>query len=80
LQQKTQNMKTFSLLVLLVAGSASGPDGAWFRIDSTTDCLNWAPVCTNQVVDGAIDFADPDAADSAARWYRAVPLANAPGN
>jgi hypothetical protein len=60
--------------------SLAGPDGAWFRIDSTTDLLNWTPVCTNQVIEGSIDFADPDATGSAEQIYRAVPLLNPPGN
>jgi hypothetical protein len=60
--------------------SMNGPDGGWFRIDCSTNCLSWTPVCTNQVVAGSINFADPNAAHSAARWYRAVPLANRPSN
>lgn len=60
--------------------SAGGPDGAWFRVDYTTDCLNWTPVCTNQAVNGSIDFADPDAANAPARMYRAVPLPGAPSD
>jgi len=40
--------------------------------------INWTPVCTNQVIDGSIDFVDPDAANNASRFYRAVPLTNAP--
>jgi hypothetical protein len=60
--------------------SARGPEGAWFRVDYTTNLVNWSPVCTNQVVNGSIDFADPDAANFSARWYRTVPLANPPSN
>ncbi len=60
--------------------SAGGPEGAWFRVDYTTDLVNWTPVCTNQVVNGTIDFADPDAANFSARWYRMVPLANPPSD
>ena len=40
--------------------------------------LNWTPICTNQVVNGSIDFIDPDASTSPARFYRAVPEANPP--
>jgi hypothetical protein len=58
--------------------NAAGPNGAWFRVDYTTDCLHWTPVCTNQVVNGSIDFADPDAASSPTRLYRSVPLSNPP--
>ena len=60
--------------------SMNGPDGGWFRIDYSIDCLNWTAVCTNQVVDGQINFADPNATGSTARWYRTVPLANGPSN
>ncbi len=58
--------------------NTQGPDGAWFRVDYSTNCTAWTPVCTNQVVNGSIDFADPDAAGSTLRFYRAVPLAQAP--
>jgi hypothetical protein len=58
--------KTFHL-------SSTGPDGAWFHVEYSTDMLNWTPICTNQVVNGAIDFLDPDAQSSQLRFYRAVP-------
>jgi hypothetical protein len=60
--------------------SLTGPDGAWFHIDYTTDLINWTPVCTNQVINGSIDFIDPDAATSPTREYRAVPIANPPSD
>jgi hypothetical protein len=53
--------------------SASGPDGAWFRVDYSTDLINWNAVTTNQVVNGSIDFVDPDAPTDQRRFYRAVP-------
>ncbi len=53
--------------------NAAGPDGAWFRIEYTTDLVNWVAVCTNQVVNGSIDFVDPDALTDQHRFYRAVP-------
>jgi hypothetical protein len=56
----------------------TGPDGAWFHIDYTTDLINWTPLCTNQVVNGSIDFIDPNAAASPVREYRAVPMTNGP--
>jgi hypothetical protein len=65
--------KTFHL-------TAAGPDAVWFCIEYSTDLLNWTPVCTNQVIQGSIDFMDPDAPDQAQRYYRAVPLANGPAN
>ncbi len=58
--------------------NASGPNGAWFRVEASTDMQTWTPICTNQVVNGSIDFADPNASNSASQYYRAVPEANAP--
>jgi hypothetical protein len=58
--------------------SASGPDGAWFHVEYSTDMIHWTPVCTNQVVNGRIDFVDPDAATNPARFYRTVPEAGPP--
>ncbi len=60
--------------------SLTGPEGAWFHIDYSTNLVNWTPVCTNQVINGSIDFVDPDAATSPVREYRAVPMANPPGD
>ena len=53
--------------------TATGPDGAWFHVEYSTDLLNWTPICTNQVVNGSMDFVDPDAATNPARFYRTVP-------
>jgi hypothetical protein len=58
--------------------NAAGPDGAWFHVEYTTDLLHWTPICTNQVVQGSIDFVDPDASADGARFYRAVPETAAP--
>jgi hypothetical protein len=58
--------------------NADGPDGAWFHVEYSTDLLGWTPLCTNQVINGAIDFVDPDAPADQIRLYRAVPEANAP--
>ena len=55
--------------------STTGPDGAWFRVEFSTDLLNWTPVCTNQVVHGGIDFVDPDASCASSRFHRTVPEA-----
>jgi hypothetical protein len=38
----------------------------------------WTPICTTQVVNGSIDFADPNASNSANQFYRAVPETNPP--
>ncbi len=56
----------------------TGPDGAWCRIESTSDLRNWTPICTNQVFAGALDFVDPGAQADQLRFYRAVPEADAP--
>ena len=53
--------------------NSAGPDGAWVRIECTADLRNWSPVCTNQVVNGVIDFVDPEAQNSELRFYRSVP-------
>jgi hypothetical protein len=58
--------------------NATGPDGAWFHIESSGDLMNWTPLCTNQVVNGSVDFIDPDAQNSQSRFYRAVPEAGPP--
>ena len=53
--------------------NASGPDGAWFRVDYSTDMVNWQPILDSQVVNGSIDFIDPDGTSAGSRFYRAVP-------
>ena len=59
--------------------TATGPDGAWFCVQYSTDMVNWSVASTNQVFQGSIDFVDPDAASQASRFYRAVPVDNSPG-
>jgi hypothetical protein len=59
---------------------ASGPDGGWFHVDYSTNLVDWTTVCTNQVVNGSIDFIDPDASSDHSRFYRAVPEPNQPTN
>jgi len=49
--------------------TANGPDGAWFRIEYSSELGNWTSVCTNQIVNGSIDFIDPDAQSQPARFY-----------
>jgi hypothetical protein len=58
--------------------SATGPDGAWYHVEYSTDLRHWTPLCTNQVVNGSIDFVDPDAATNPARFYRTVPESGPP--
>jgi hypothetical protein len=57
-----------------------GPDAAWFCVQYSTDLANWTTVCTNQVINGSINFVDPDAAGNPSRFYRAVPLTNPPSD
>jgi hypothetical protein len=58
--------------------SATGPDGAWFHVEYSTDMIHWTPICTNQVINGGINFVDPDAPGQPARFYRTVPEAGPP--
>jgi hypothetical protein len=58
--------------------AAAGPDGAWFHVESSTDLIHWMSICTNQVVNGSIDFVDPDAATNLVRYYRTVPESGPP--
>jgi hypothetical protein len=58
--------------------NATGPDGAWYCVQSSTDLLNWSSVCTNQVVQGAIDYVDAGVPNNVQQFYRAVPLGNPP--
>lgn len=60
--------------------AATGPDGAWFYIQYSTDLVNWLSICTNQVFQGSIDFVDPDSPNNASRFYRAVPVDNFPSH
>jgi hypothetical protein len=58
--------------------NAAGPDGAWFLVEYSTDLINWTPICTNQVVNGSMDFVDPDAQTNPVRFYRTVPESDPP--
>jgi hypothetical protein len=58
--------------------NASGPDGAWFAVECSSNLRDWVRLCTSQVVNGGIDFVDPDAATTPSRVYRAVPLEQVP--
>ena len=51
-------------------------DGACYRIECSTELVNWVPVCSSQVVQGAIHFVDPEAQELPNRFYRAVPETN----
>ena len=58
--------------------TAPGPDAAWFYVQCSTDLVDWTTICTNQVINGSIDFVDPNAANNQSLFYRAVPLATPP--
>jgi hypothetical protein len=58
--------------------NATGPDGAWFCVQNSTDLVNWSSVSTNQVFQGSIDFVDPDAPNNSMRFYRAALQAGPP--
>jgi len=53
---------------------STGPDGAWFSIQNSSDMLNWTSLGTNQVINGSIDYTDPNAPDQSNGFYRIVPL------
>jgi hypothetical protein len=58
--------------------SATGPDGAWFRVEVSSNMVDWTPVTYGQVINGSIDFVDPDTEGAASRFYRAVPELTVP--
>jgi hypothetical protein len=53
--------------------SSQATAGAQYRIEYSSDMVNWLPVCTNTAFNGTIDFVDPDAKNNPVRFYRAVP-------
>lgn len=53
--------------------SGSGPDGAWFTVESSPDLQNWTPICTNQIVDGMISYMDAPVPGNPQLFYRAIP-------
>jgi hypothetical protein len=55
-----------------------GTNGFCFRIEATSNLVDWVPVCTNIVTDAAIHFVDPDATSFGHRFYRVLPEANLP--
>ena len=53
-----------------------GSNGDWFRVECSTNLVDWTVLCTNSVTDGAIHFVDPDADTATQRFYRAEPENN----
>ena len=58
--------------------NAAGPDGAWFTLQNSPDLVNWTSVSTNQVIQGSVDFVDPNAAGNSSGFYQVVQLPNTP--
>jgi hypothetical protein len=56
----------------------TGPNGAWFHVERSADLINWTAICTNQVINGSVDFVDPDAVDQAGYFYRTVSESSTP--
>jgi hypothetical protein len=51
-----------------------GTNGHCYRLEYSSDLVNWTSVCTNTITDGVIHFVDPDnTRDLTHRFYRAVP-------
>jgi hypothetical protein len=55
-----------------------GPDAAWYMVEYSTDLTHWTPICTNQVVNGTINFVDPGPVGGNARYYKAAPISGTP--
>ena len=60
--------------------NTNGPDGAWFCIENSSNLIDWIPLVTNQVIQGSVDFIDPNAVSNTAGYYRVVPVTDAVGN
>lgn len=58
--------------------NSTAPDGAWFVLQNSPDLVNWTSLGTNQVVQGSIDFIDPNAPNNSAGFYQVVPQAGPP--
>jgi hypothetical protein len=49
-----------------------GTNGTSYRLEGSSDLINWVELCTSTVTDGAIHFVDPDTAALPCRFYRAA--------
>ena len=49
----------------------AAPGTAW-RIECSTNLVQWTPVCTNSTADGGLHFIDLDVGEVPGRFYRAV--------
>lgn len=54
--------------------TASGDNGRSYRLESSTNLINWTPVVTNVVAGGSATFTDSTASGKVLRFYRIVLL------
>lgn len=52
---------------------ADAANGFGYRVECSINLRDWEPLCVGAVLDGALHFVDPDAAQSALRFYRLIP-------
>jgi hypothetical protein len=45
-----------------------------FRVELSTNLVNWEGICTNRLADGAAHLLDPDAANCLRRFFRFIPV------
>lgn len=53
-------------------------NGVYYSFECSTNLVNWTPLFTNIVTDGAISYIDPDPHSTALRFYRAMPVLSIP--
>jgi hypothetical protein len=53
--------------------SFNSPGGGDFRLEASTDLLNWETVLTTTAVNGTLDFVEDETATVSARFYRLAP-------
>ena len=58
----------------LVQIVASGDNGRSYRLEASTNLLNWEPVVTNTILGGSATFTDSGAGTDTRRFYRIVLL------
>jgi len=51
-----------------------GANGAGYRLEISSDLVNWETLEPNMVSDDAIHFVDPEASELGARFYRVLPV------
>jgi hypothetical protein len=53
--------------------SFTASNGATFRVEASSDLLNWETVLTTAAVDGSLNFVEDNAANFPRRFYRLAP-------